>query len=600
MASLFTFQPFVQSVAEVIAAALLVETEIVDDEGRVLGATGRIRSQLLTKRTDTFINNFVIEKSMPFVLTNPGCHKLCDPCKEKGDCFYTGGLFYPIKWKEKCYGVISLVSFDTRQKEILMHHQNSFLDFIGKMAELLAIKLSESTMMEEICMNNEYLEAIINSVNEGIISCDRNGIITCFNSTAERNFKISKDSIIGKPIASVLPDSILVKALSNHQPFHQEKVHYKNALGETINLISSSTIVKNNNQIIGAVESFSEEEKLFRMVHSLTNSEIGSACDNIIGASEIVKNLKRLVSKVAQNSSTVLITGESGTGKELFARAIHSSSNRSKEPFVAINCSAIPESLLESELFGYERGAFTGAKNEGKPGKFELANGGTIFLDEIGDMPLHLQVKILRVIQERIIQKIGGTKNIPVNVRIISATHQNLKSLIDKRLFREDLYYRLNVIPLHLPPLRERTEDIPLLLDFLCNKYADLMHKEIKGFSEKAFRILTNYQWPGNVREMENAVEYAINFCANNEVITEDFLPQWLFAKDPSSNDINYKQKIEKSEKQVLMEAIQEYGDSVEGKLEIAESMGISLSTLYRLFRKYKLINARSRKNTQQ
>lgn len=595
MASLFTFQPFVQSVAEVIAAALRVETEIVDDECRVLGATGRIRSQLLTKRTDTFVNNYVIEKSMPFVLHNPGSHKLCNPCEEKGDCFYTGGLFYPIKWKEKCYGVISLVSFDTKQKDILMHNQNSFLDFIGKMAELLAIKLSENTMMEEMCMNNEYLEAIINSVNEGIISCDSHGIITCYNTSAEKSLKISKIDVIGQPITSVLPDSILIKALSANMPFHQEKVQYTNALGEAINLISSATIVKNNGVMTGAVESFSEEENLFRVVHSLSNFEIDSSCNNIIGISDVITNLKRLATKVAQNSSTVLISGESGTGKELFARAIHSSSNRSKGPFVAINCSAIPESLLESELFGYERGAFTGAKNEGKPGKFELANGGTLFLDEIGDMPLQLQVKILRVLQERVVQKIGGTKNISINVRVISATNRDLRAMIDKRLFREDLFYRLNVIPLHLPPLRERIDDIPLLLDFLCQKYADMMQKEIKGFSEKAFRILTNYQWPGNVREMENAIEYAINFCSNNEIITEDYLPQWLFSNDFSSSNIKYKHKIEKNEKQILMEALHEHGDSVEGKMEIAESLGISLSTLYRLLRKYKLITPKSK-----
>ncbi|ATW26783.1 sigma-54 interaction domain-containing protein [Candidatus Formimonas warabiya] len=599
MASLFDSQPFVQSVAEVIAAALRVETEIVDDEGRVLGATGRIRSQLLTKRTDTFINHFVMEKAMPFVLLNPGCHKLCEPCEEKNDCFYTSGLFYPIQVGKKCYGVISLVSFDMKQKKILIQNQNSFLDFIGKMAELLAIKLSESTMMEEICMNNEYLEAIINSVNEGIISCNGQGIITCFNRTAEKSFKAAKENVIGQPISSILPESILIKALQNQEPFHQEKVHYKDSLGETVNLISSATIVKNNGQIVGAVESFSEEEKLFRMVHSLSNSEIDSACDNIIGTSAAISNLKRLVTKVAQNVSTVLITGESGTGKELFARAIHSSSNRSKQPFVAINCGAIPESLLESELFGYEKGAFTGAKNEGKPGKFELANGGTLFLDEIGDMPLHLQVKLLRVLQERVIQKIGGTKNIPINVRVIAATHQDLRAMIGQRLFREDLFYRLNVIPLHLPPLRERVEDIPLILDFLCQKYADLMHKEIKGFSEKALRILTGYQWPGNVREMENAVEYAISFCSSTEMIKEEYLPQWLYAREIPAHNSNYKQKIEKSEKQVLLEAIQEYGDSVEGKMEIAENMGISLSTLYRLFRKYKLINTRPRKEKQ-
>ena len=355
-------------------------------------------------------------------------------------------------------------------------------------------------MMDELFKNNQYMEAIINSVHEGIISSDEHGIISLFNQTAERNLGISKNEAIGKPISKVIPNSLLYRALSERKSFYDENIQYKNKHDEGISLISNAVIVKNNDLIIGGVESFSDEEKIFRVVYRLSNQENDTAFNNIIGDSSIIKKTKQIALNVAQNSSTILITGDSGTGKELFARAIHCASRRSKEPFIAINCGAIPDSLLESELFGYERGAFTGARNEGKIGKFELANGGTIFLDEIGDMPLHLQVKILRVLQEKTIQKIGGIKNISVNVRVIAATNQNLKELINKKIFREDLYYRLNVIPLVIPPLRERREDIPVLVEYLCHKYANILNKEIRGLSEEVMNILQKYKWPGNIQ----------------------------------------------------------------------------------------------------
>ncbi|ATW26289.1 sigma-54 interaction domain-containing protein [Candidatus Formimonas warabiya] len=592
MGELYQIQKDAQSIAEVIAAALNVETEIIDDTCKIMGATGRVRGFLLTKRTDSFITQWVIKHNRPFVITNPGKNKLCQPCPEKDECIFTGGIYYPIDVNEKCHGVISLVSFNEHQKNLLVANQNSFIDFVAKMADLLATKLQQVMTMNELSRANEYLEAIINSVNEGIISCDENGLITCFNQTAERVFGLSKHEAIGHNISTVLPNSLLNKALLECKSFYDEKIPCTHTNGDGINLISNATIVTSNKKILGAVESFSEEEKIFRVAYRLSNREDVTAFDNIIGTSAIIKKTKRLALEVAQSASTILITGESGTGKELFARAVHSASHRSKEPFVAINCSAIPDSLLESELFGYERGAFTGAKNEGKLGKFELAHGGTIFLDEIGDMPLHLQIKILRVLQEKNIEKVGGTKNIPVDVRIIAATHQNLTEQIAKKQFREDLYYRLNVIPLTIPPLRERSEDIPVLIEYLCQKYASILNKNIQGLSKGALNILLKYKWPGNVRELENAIEYAINFCPNGSHITKDTLPSWLFNTVDiiSAYGENMKQKLEMSEKQILLEALDHMGSSLQAKKQIAQNMGISLSSLYRKLRKYHLI----------
>ncbi len=588
MGSLFNVQKDVQSIAEVIASALKVETEIVDDKGMILGATGRIRGQLLTKRTDIFINRYVLDKKIPFILESPGKHRLCEPCMEKNECFYTAGIYYPINLNDTCYGAISLISFDDQQKEILMANQSSFMDFIGKMADLLAIKILEFSMMDRLSRTNEHLEAIVNSVTEGIISCDEDGIISFFNNTASELLGVSKKEVSGKHVSTFLPNSLISNCLSKKESLYEKKMVYTSSNGENITLISNATLVKSGDKIIGAVESFSEEEKLFRVAYRLSNSVNTTPLEQIIGESNIMRKLKRDVIKIASGSSTVLITGESGTGKELFARAIHSASPRSKEPFVAINCSAIPDTLLESELFGYEKGAFTGANTLGKIGKFELANEGTIFLDEIGDMPLHLQAKLLRVIQERTIQRVGGNKDIRVNVRIIAATHQNLKEMTNKKQFREDLYYRLNVIPLFIPSLRERPEDILLTINYMQMKYANLLNKRIAGISEEALDILKNYKWPGNIRELENAIEYATNFCPDDNIVHIDYLPDWLSSQDHEESP--YKQQLQKTEKQILQEAIQTMGNSLEAKDRIANMLGISISTLYRKLRKYDLL----------
>lgn len=587
--SLIKIQKDVQSVAEVIAETLKVETEIVDEESRVLGATGRIRGQLLSKRSDVFINQYVLRKSRSFVFSDPGKNKICHPCTEKDECIFTGGLFYPINIHGKCYGVISLVSFDEQQKNILLANQNAYLAFIGKMAELLGSKLSETLMIEQVTMNMKYLEAIINSIAEGIIACDGEGTITCFNQTAEKLLGIAADKVVERSVADVFPESPLNSCLSRGKSLIQEKTVYTHSSGWGVSLISNVMVIKDGEQVIGGVESFVKEDTIVKMAYRLSSRGAGAALENIIGDSPGMKEVKIRAEQVARNPSSVLITGESGTGKELFARAIHNSSPRREEPFIPINCSAIPDALLESELFGYEKGAFTGARNEGKPGLFELAGGGTVFLDEIGDMPLHLQAKILRVIQDRVVQRVGGGKAIPVDVRIIAATNQDLRELIQQKKFRDDLFFRLNVIPLYIPPLRERREDILLLMMHFCDKYSNLFKKSISGFSQEVCRRFQEYDWPGNVRELENAIEYIMNFCPESSTASEEYLPSWLAGSGPQPAKTEYRQTLQESEKQIILSYLEAYGTSVKAKQNIAEQMGISLTTLYRLMKKYNL-----------
>ncbi|MBU8878413.1 sigma 54-interacting transcriptional regulator [Bacillus sp. FJAT-29790] len=312
--------------------------------------------------------------------------------------------------------------------------------------------------------------------------------------------------------------------------------------------------------------------------------------ENIIGQYSGLQDLIKKARRVTNSPSTILIMGESGTGKELLAQAIHYESNRGKYPFVAINCAAIPENLLESELFGYEGGAFTGSRRDGNIGKFEYAHKGTIFLDEIGDMPLSLQPKLLRVLQERSIERIGGKKTIPINVRVIAATHRNLEELVENGAFREDLYYRLNVIPLNTKPLRERRDDIVLFLNYFIRKHCRLLGRNDLRIDPVLEQWLIQYEWPGNIRQLENAVEYMVNFAESNTIEFHD-LPDYLNKQENFAGlkrGLSLEQMIAEYEKNILQTLYfaEPYRNDKE---KISQELQISLSTLYRKLDKYQL-----------
>jgi two-component system response regulator AtoC len=301
--------------------------------------------------------------------------------------------------------------------------------------------------------------------------------------------------------------------------------------------------------------------------------------ENIITKSAKMQRVIEVIKVVAKSNATVLVTGESGTGKELVARAIHSQSNRHNKPFIAVSCAALPESLLESELFGHEKGSFTGAYAQ-KKGKFEFAEGGTLFLDEIGEMSANIQVHLLRVLEEKEFTRVGGNEPIKADVRVISATNKDLRKAIEKQEFREDLYYRLNVVNVELPPLRERKEDVPLLAQHFLNKFASENRKEVSGFSPDALEFLLDYDWPGNVRELENAIERAV-ILAKNSLITVDDLPQENLSLGYS---IGSKKSIKEVEKEHILNVLRKTGDNYS---EAARILGISRMTLYNKAKEY-------------
>ncbi len=309
---------------------------------------------------------------------------------------------------------------------------------------------------------------------------------------------------------------------------------------------------------------------------------------NILTRDDAFLEILNKARHISSSFSTVIIRGESGTGKELLARAVHSESQRRNKPFIVVNCASIPENLLESELFGYEEGAFTGAKKEGKLGKFELANGGTIFLDEIGDMPISLQPKLLRVLQERNIDRVGGKKPIPIDVRIIAATNKNLEEMVEKGQFRGDLYYRLNVIPFFIPPLRTRRSDIPLYVDYFIKKYSMMLNKEGLEVNHALMQWLRDYHWPGNVRQLENVVEYMVNM-AGERIISFSEVPEKMLNKNIYEHEeekISLEERMTKFEKSILENMISP-GMKIDEKNRVAKELGISIATLYRKLDKY-------------
>ena len=457
------------------------------------------------------------------------------------------------------------------------------------------------TELGDVKNHADTLETVLELAYDGIVVVDRNGIITMFNRAYEEFLGVKRENVIGKHVTEVIENTRMHIVVKTGVP---EIGWVQKIKGQE--MVVQRIPIKKNGVIVGAVGKvmFKDVNELRAMAEKLNLAEkrleyyekelrrIKGAkyCfDDIKGSSEAILRTKELALRVARSNSTVLIRGQSGTGKELFAHAIHSASQRASGPFVQINCAAIPKELLESELFGYEPGAFTGARKGGKPGKFELADRGTIFLDEIGDMPLDMQAKVLRVLQEREVQKVGGYDNIPIDIRLIAATNKNLEKMISEGTFREDLYYRLNIVTLTVPPLRERKSDIPELVNHIQDRISSEMHIPPKTFSKEALKLLLAYHWPGNVRELTNVVERLLN-TVDERTIQPYHLPLQI-ARSAALTRLadgtgTLKSLVEDTEKQAIAEALRLCKGN---KLKAARLLGIPRSQLYVRLTKYGL-----------
>lgn len=425
---------------------------------------------------------------------------------------------------------------------------------------------------------------ILDSINEGVFTVDNAWRITAFNRAAEKITGVPRDEARGRPCYEVFCADICEKncalgqTVASGKPVMHATAHIINHAGVRIPIRIATALLKDEaGEVIGGVETFqdlTQIEQLRKELHARYSFE------DIIGRSPAMRELFDILPLVAESPSTVLIEGPSGTGKELFARAIHTLSPRKEGPFVAVNCAALPDTLLESELFGVKAGAFTDAKKD-KPGRFAMAEGGTLFLDEIGDISPALQVRLLRVLQERVIEPLGGQKPVPIDVRIIAATNKDLTSAMREGAFREDLYYRIRVVHLELPPLARRREDIPLLVEHLVARFNHLQGKDIAGVSDEVMACLMAHEYPGNVRELENIIEQAFVLCRGG-LIEVAHLPAELRPKENKGDKGQQVMNLEAMEKATIARALQRYNGN---RKRTARELGINVSTLYRKIR---------------
>ncbi|WP_291633389.1 sigma 54-interacting transcriptional regulator [Clostridium sp.] len=487
----------------------------------------------------------------------------------------------PIKLNEDTIGVIGLICINNNQKEHLMANFDVYMAFLQQISEFISSAAYEKreTMRTQTML--QLLNFVVDKTGQGLIILNKNNCITQINESGLKELNLIGDFINHKVQIKVSGDNIL--DLQEYKLMIDKEVFF---------VIGSIYPIKFNEVQYDRMLLFQDAKKFKEKLSNFTAFNKGINSKDILGNSKQIQRLKQNVKKIATSASTVLITGESGTGKEMFARAIHDESIRKEKPFIAINCGAIPDMLLESEFFGYVKGAFTGADPMGKIGKFEFANKGTILLDEIGDMPLYLQAKLLRVLQERCITRIGSNKTIDIDVRVVAATNKDLVKAIKENKFREDLYYRLNVIPLEIPPLRERKEDIKLLIEAFIEKYCNLFNKNFLDIklAEDTWQIFYNYKWPGNVRELENTVEYIINMVGTDGIITKEILPKSiLYNKIDIFNDGNEIYTLKYLEKSAIKNALEKYGTTTEEKKVVAMKLGIGIATLYRKIEEYNL-----------
>jgi PAS domain S-box-containing protein len=424
-------------------------------------------------------------------------------------------------------------------------------------------------------------DVILDSINEGVFTVDTEWQITAFNRAAERITGISRKQAIGQACCDIFHANIcekecaLKKTFKTGKPIVNATAHIINHLGNRVPIRVSTAILKDGGKrVIGGVETFQDLSQVEQLQKALQNRY---TFEDIVGRSRAMTQLFKLLPQIAESTSTVLIEGPSGTGKELFARAIHNISARCKKPFVPVNCGALPDTLLESELFGYKAGAFTEARRD-KAGRFQLADGGTIFLDEIGDISPALQIRLLRVLQDQRIEPLGAEETTQVDVRVVAATNKGLAGLVRSGEFRDDLYYRIRVIHLVLPRLKERREDIPLLIDHFVNKFNRLQGKDILGVSPEVLARLVDYSFPGNIRELENIIEQAFVLCRGG-IIELHHLPPELRPKKKKSKDPISPLSLKKMEKKLVSKALQYHRGN---RKQAAQALGIDVSTLYR------------------
>ncbi|MCP4675100.1 MAG: PAS domain S-box protein [Deltaproteobacteria bacterium] len=435
-------------------------------------------------------------------------------------------------------------------------------------------------------LDTRFFPLIFDSISHGIFTIDSQSKITSFNHTAEEITGYKGDEVVGRPCSEIFQSDMcqtcpLQTSIDTGVSGEDQEVTITTKSGQRLPIsISTAALNDEDGKIIGGVEMFRDIRLVTELKKQLEKSYV---FEDIISKSHRMKRVFEMLPLVANSNSTVLIDGESGTGKELVARAIHNLGPRKSGPFIAVNCAAIPDNLIESEIFGYKEGAFTDAKKD-KPGRFALAEGGTLLLDEIGELSPQMQAKLLRVLQEKEYEPLGSTETVRADVRVIASTNRSLADDVEHRKFRQDLYYRLNVVHVELPPLRERKEDIPLLVQHFIGRFNALQRRRVMGCSERVMSVLLRYDFPGNIRELENAIEHAFVICIDT-IIQVDDLPQHILGAAVSEDKQSATPlPLEDAEMQAIYSALEKNDFN---RTQTAQELGISRNTLWRKMKKY-------------
>ena len=577
-------QETVERYAEIISKIAFVDVEVVDRRLFRVAGTGMFKAHVNEDMSSAgYTYSRVLETGERQIIYEPGKDPVCDQCPQKGICGEEIEIAMPVRLGEEIIGVIGLVGNSKSRKRMILRNEKLYLDLIEQISDFIAGKAAEVEDAKDRMALLGAIDHAINHMDQGVLLMGNDDTVAIANDYARRRLK---EDPVGKK-AVIVPTGDTM----NHRKEYRLSVGKRelSVLGEVYRVPGFT------NQY-SSVLLFEDTRDVQKRYYEMTATVRTVKVDNIVGSSPATMRMKEDIARIAGSTSTVLITGESGTGKEMVATAIWDLSGRKKNRFVAINCAAIPEALLESELFGYVKGAFTGADPNGRMGKFELADKGTIFLDEIGDMPLYLQAKLLRVLQERTIIRIGSNQVIPIDVRVIAATNKDLKEMIREKKFREDLYYRLNVIPLKIPPLRERKEDIEELTDYFAGRYAGLLGKTVRHITESVRRALAACPWRGNVRELENVVEFMVNMMGEDGVLDERTLPRdfWDDAEEEQIRRAELQPEdgemivpLKELERLEIEKALRICGSTTDGKKEAAARLGIGVATLYRKLEQY-------------
>lgn len=571
----------IKDVVKSISATLDVDIMVIDNNKNIVGGT-------VKKEEDFFVScvfDYIENTKELIVINNPGKNNLCKNCKHYQNCKELIEINAPIILDNMFLGIISITTYNKNSHNNIINKLDDYSLFLMHMCGLISSKVEEVRYKEKLNLMTKQLKTIISSIEEGVLLLDENNNISYCNKVMEQILADKFENIVGTECKKWFKN-IMTEEWSKKE---KTEAIITNAYGVENKVFVMLKSIEDKHKNISRIILVNTETEVKKMVESFIglNKQIINF-DDIKGKSDVILSTKKKALKASQSNSTVLLRGESGTGKELFARAIHYHSKRSNCPFIAINCGAIPDALLESELFGYEGGAFTGANKNGRIGKFELADKGTIFLDEIGDMPIYLQVKLLRVLQNRVIQRVGSNKEIPVDIRIIAATNKPLEDYISDNRFREDLFYRLNVIPIFIPALRERAVDIEIMWKYFIEKYNTIMNKNVISATENVKKIFNKYDWPGNIRELENVMEYALNM-ENTRYIMADSLPDYMKKNIKEAKIKRHsgtlKELVANFEKEILIEKLNICSD----KQKLANHLGIGIATLYRKLKEYEL-----------